>query len=150
MIKNLLKNATIGLAVAGTSGGSTSVNTAVFDMQGYEGILFVAFNGVAGSSDWGIWAEMGTSSGLSSTSSTIAGSKVNSTSAGTDIAMVLDIYRPQHRYVKANVDQQSSGDIGGVIAIQYGARKFPISQSTGTGFAIINSEISVSASSGTV
>ena len=145
---NLLKNCMIGVN-AGTSGGSTEVESAVYDMSGYEGILFVAMNGILGTSDWGVWAESGTSSGLSSTSSVIAGSKVNSTAGGTSVGIVLDIYKPEHRYVKLNFDQQSTGDIGGIVAIKYGAHKAPITQSTGTGYYIVNSEMSVTASSGT-
>ena len=118
-------------------------------MSGFEGIMFVAFNGAVGSSDWGIWAESGTSSGLSSTSSIIAGSSISSTNGATDAGFVLDIYRPEHRYVKLNFDQQSTGIVGGIVAIQYGAHLKPTAQSTGTGYAVLDSEMSVSASSGT-
>ena len=136
--------------MAGTSGGSTGAVSSVVDTADCEGVMFVAFNSTIATTDFGIWANMGTSSGLSSTSSTIAGSAVYTTSAGTDVAVVLDIYRPQHRYVQAVVNTPATGSVGGVIAIKYGVRKAPVTQSTAAGFLVINSELSVSASSSTV
>jgi len=136
--------------MAGTSGGSTGAVSAVIDTADCEGVLFVAFNSTIATTDFGIWANMGTSSGLSSTASTISGSAVYTTSAATDVAVVLDVYRPQRRYVQAVANTPSSGSIGGIVAIKYGLRKAPATQSTATGFLVINNELSVSASSGTV
>ncbi len=147
---NLLKNCYVSLAMAGTSGGSTGAVSAVIDTADCEGVMFVAFNSTIGTTDFGIWANMGTSSGLSSTASSIAGSAVYTTSAATDVAVALDVYKPQRRYVQAVVNTPATGSIGGVVAIKYGLRKGPTTQSTATGFLVINSEVSVSASSGTV
>lgn len=138
----------VSLAVAGTSGGSTSVATQVYDMNGYDGILFIAFNSTIPSTGMTLWAEMGTSSGLSSTSSTIAGSGTVST-GGADTALMVDVYNPQARYVKGVIEEQSSGTVGGCIAIQYAGRVAPIPTSSGVS-KIIDRALVVGASSGTV
>jgi hypothetical protein len=116
--------------VNATAAGATAINGTGYDMQDYEGILFIC--------------AMGTLSATQVTSLKAQGSADNSafadiTGAATAAAadpdsnklLVLDVYRPQQRYVRPVVNRATANAvIDGVIALRYGQKKVPTTQPT--------------------
>ena len=106
--------------------GTTARNSSAVDMQGWEGVLFIAlFGALTATQVTAIKAQQATSSG--GAFSDLAGTKVGPLADADDNkALVLDVKRPRERYVRCVVDRDTADAvIDGVIAIQYGARKVP-------------------------
>ena len=116
--------------VTATAAGTTAINGNSYDMQDFEGIVFVCSMGTLtatqvtslkaqGSSDNSTWAD-------------IAGAvTANAADADSNKLLVLDVYRPQQRYVRCVVNRGTANAvIDSVIALQYGAKKTPTTQST--------------------
>lgn len=132
-MSNLSKNAAIDYALAAiSSANNTDSNTTVFDMQGYEGALFItpivtgAATGVATLNVKGHTAN-------SAAGSTITGATATVTN-GTTYAgklLIVDVYKPQKRYIYGNVT--SATDVitfGATICIRYKGKMAPIPAET--------------------
>ena len=119
----------IGSALAGGAGKYV-------DMQGYEGVRFLATVGTAGATDYvtfQAWGAASTSStGVAIKSST--GSVTVGTTKGLDDRYVqLDVYKPLWRYVKPHIVKHGNVAVfGGVLAERYGRRKSPSAQGSTT------------------
>lgn len=106
--------------------GSADRNGAVFDTQGYEGVLIVTkFGDIAGSAVTSIKAQQGAASNMSDaadlegTGQTIADDDDNQ-------IFVIDLYRPQERYVRLVVDKDASHNTEEMAwYMGYGARYLP-------------------------
>jgi hypothetical protein len=144
---NLLKNVKISSAVTPAAGvaGTTDIEGTILDMSGYEGVLMlVRMGAITGSAVTSIKAQQdtdsagGTMADLLGTSQTIADDDDNE-------IFVIDLFRPQERYVRLYVDR---GTQNAVVAsaeyIQYGPKAAPVTQPTGT-----NGETHVSPAEGT-
>lgn len=122
-LQNLGNKIKITHVKAVTSGAATgNVVSDVLDMQGYEGVLWVATYGTANSSN-GIKAGMSSAS-ASGGMEDMVGTQVAGLSTGGTVW--LDVYRPRKRYVQATLTRQASSKLGSVYALQYGARLFPV------------------------
>jgi hypothetical protein len=132
-MQNLASNVKIsyGRAAVGNA-NNTDSNTAILDMSGFDGVLFVApitdcvqagvatltVESNAANSDAGMAA--------------ITGAAATATSAANDDlngkCLVVDVFSPQKRYVQAVVTSATQNiAFGDVIAIQYRGRKAPVS-----------------------
>lgn len=108
----------------------TAIDSSVLDMQGYEGVMFIALTGDVDST--------------SALTLTIKGNSANHLTVPTPItqkattlftadatsadskALVVDVYKPALRYVFANLTRATANAvIGGIIAIQYKANNKP-------------------------
>lgn len=123
---NLSTDVKITKVLASQIAGTTAVNTGIVDMQGYEGVVFLAAIATAAANN-GLKAQQGQIANMSDAAD-LAGSQVNSNGTQTDI--VLDIYRPRERYVRGVVVRGTSTVIDAVWAIQYIAGKKPINNIT--------------------
>jgi hypothetical protein len=125
---NFIKNFNLVAVQTLTSTGSTAATgSAQVDMQGYDGVVFLAPFSANG----------GTGITLVGQGSTTAGSGdqsyANATAASTVAAgmVAVDLYKPTMRYARSLITISSTAAVcPGVIAIQYGGSKFPITQST--------------------
>ena len=110
---------------------NTDTNTDRLDMQGCDGVVFItpitdcADTGVAT-----ITAEQNTSDSDSGMAA-LSGATATATSAANDdlnnTLLVLDVYRPQERYVQAAITSATANiAFGNTIAILYKGRKCPI------------------------
>lgn len=123
---NLVKDVKITKVLGNTTTGTSTVNTSTVDMQGYEGVVFLASISTAAANN-GIKAQQGQQSGMGDAAD-LAGSQLLSDGTKTDL--LLDIYRPQERYVRAAVIRGTTTVIDAVWAIQYMAGKKPVNNVT--------------------
>lgn len=125
----LLENVLVSVEAFTNDSDNETVAGAALDMSGYEGVLFLAgaFQGAA--VDFALKAQQcdtsgGTYADLEGTSLTF------STAADANAYAALDIWKPQERYVKAAVVVPDITAVPlWVIAIQYGAKDVPVTQS---------------------
>lgn len=125
---NLAHNISVSRVMTAQAAGATAVNGSVVDMQGWDGVLFIAlFGAIVSTAVTGLKAQQGAASDASDAAD-LLGTLVSIPDTGDDKALVLDIYRPQERYVRPVVNRATANaTIDGVIAIRYKGRKAPAS-----------------------
>lgn len=125
MGKPLIDQVNLEAFVAGTSGG-TGATTPIFDMAGYEGVLFLAYQEATNASNQ-LFARGGTATNAMSDYTGPAGGEAS----GTLGSLYLDVFRPKKRYIEG-VLMCGSGSAGNTLitAIRYGARTLPTTQAT--------------------
>lgn len=123
---NLSKNVKVTKVSATVAAGTTAVNGSTLDMQGFDGVLFLASIGTA-ANDNGIKAQQGQASNLSDAAD-LANTQVLSDGTKTDL--VLEIYKPQERYVRVVAVRGTSTTVEAAWAIQYCGAKLPINNVT--------------------
>jgi hypothetical protein len=113
-----------------------------FDMQGYDGVVFIAalgtlsatqvtFLGAQGSADGTTWGAVGTAA---APTNLIAGAQT-AAMADTDSnkLLVLDVFRPQQRYVRVVLYRGTANAVvDSVVAVRYEAKKLPTVQDATT------------------
>lgn len=108
--------------------GTSSVNAdVILDMQGWDGVQFVAMAGAITDGNFQIKAQQGQASD-GTDAADLAGTLTTSLATTDDNKCAsLDLFRVQERYVRAVVVRSGSTGavIDGVIAIQYAGRKAP-------------------------
>jgi hypothetical protein len=122
---NLIKNVKMSLPVLYNT--ETSSTSAVIDMAGYESVCFVLQMGTSGSTNVAMHIESGSSSG-GGDAVDLTGTEIISTSTGRS-AVASDLIKPPYRYVVPVVVATTESAYS-VLALQYGARVLPVSQST--------------------
>ena len=121
---NLSKHIRVsGWAAAQTE--STTINSHIVDMQGFEGCQFVAVgSSVFGASTGTITVQGGTAN---STSGMVAYqgnlSVAVSSEKSSERLIAVDLYKPTKRYNRLQINASSGGHIVNILAIQYGARR---------------------------
>ncbi len=142
-MKSLAENVKITQVLGNQTAATSSKGSSVVDMQGYDGVLFVASLSVGHSSTNFIKAQQGPSTTTSGFAD-LLGSKVLCTAG--QLQAWLDIYRPRERYVRCVVARGASSVIYPMWAYQYNLRKpFETNVTAGT----INGEVHVSPAEGT-
>lgn len=139
---NLLKNINIVTMHRGsTAVASTDIDSGVMlDMSGYEGALFIT--GIVETTAGGTTgsamlvprhSSISTTSGLTDLGSTgQAGVTATLSTADWGKQLVVDVYRPTKRYLSVSLNKAgaASWDNGPIIAIQYGGKAQPVTQSS--------------------
>lgn len=110
---------------AGTSGGS-GASTPILDMDGYEGVLFLAYQEATNTSN-----QLVARGGSATASLTEYTGPQTGEASGTLGSLYLDVFRPEHRYIDGII-LTSAGAVGNTVitALRYGARSFPTTQAT--------------------
>ena len=110
--------------------GTTKRTSTILDMSGYDGVLFVAGLGTiieAGTID--VFVEQNTAnstSGMARLATTTAHTVTAANAALTQSCILVDVYRPQERYVQCNITPASqNAGILGIVAIPYRGRALP-------------------------
>jgi len=104
----------------------TAIDSSILDMQGYEGVMFIALLGdVDATSALTLTVKGNTANSLTVpapvTQKATTLFTADATSADSK-ALVVDLYKPALRYVFANLTRTTANAIvGGIIAIQYKA-----------------------------
>lgn len=143
----LLKDVLITRVMNAVAADTSDQNSSIVDMQGYEGVLFVAsFGTLTATQVTSLKAQQDTDS-AGGTMADLTGTSVGPLADGdSNKVLVLDVYRPLERYVRCVVDRGTANAvIDSVIAIQYGARKAPVTQ----GSTVSASELHASPAEGT-
>lgn len=144
---NLLKDVKITRVMNAVAAGTTDQNSSILDMQGFEGVMFIAsFGTLTATQVTSIKAQQDTDS-AGGTMADLAGTAVGPLAdADSNKMLVLDVYRPEERYVRCVVDRGTANAvIDGIVAIQYNCHKAPITQGT----TVSASEASQSPAEGT-
>jgi len=139
---NLSQNVKFTRVMDAVAAGKAANSGDILDMSGFEGVVFVcALGAVTDDSVVTMKAQqddVNASGGMAD----LTGATVTLTgSTDSNQCLLLDLYRPTKRYVRPVVTTATeNAAIDGVIAIQYGARYLPVTQSDG----IDDSTLSVS------
>lgn len=104
--------------------GSADRNGATLDMAGYDGVLMIVkLAAVATGGVNSIKAQQGSASDLSDAAD-LAGSKLTVADDDDNQIFVIDLFRPQKRYVRLLVDKDATNACAeSAIYIQYGAKQ---------------------------
>jgi crotonobetainyl-CoA:carnitine CoA-transferase CaiB-like acyl-CoA transferase len=126
---NLAQNVKITRVLNAVAAGQTAQNGAVIDMANFEGVVFLAaFGTLDAGAVTGLKAQQGLQPNLSDAAD-LAGAALAIADTADNKLLVLDVFRPAERYVRAVVTRGTADAvIDGVIAIQYGARVMPATQ----------------------
>lgn len=111
--------------------GTTAVTSSVLDMQGYEGVLFLAMTGVV--TDTSVLTLTAYENTANSTSggTAISGGATTPVTGSSNNAdnkeFAVDIVRPTKRYVYATLTRTTANAVvNGIIAIRYKGRTQPV------------------------
>lgn len=128
LTKNVKISVVSGAAVAGTS----SIDSSVLDMTGYDGVMFIALLGdVTDTSVLTLTAKGNSANSTSSpapvTQKATDAFTANATTADSK-ALVVDVFKPTLRYMFATLTRATANAVvGGIVAIQYSASNKPTS-----------------------
>ena len=130
---NLNKAIKITRAANSSAAAQTEVLTSVLDMQGFDGVMFVALLGdVTATSVLTLTAKGNTASSTSSPTPVTQVATAAFTAGASDAdnkALVLDVYDPALRYVFASLTRTvANAVVDGIVAIQYMADLRPTTQ----------------------
>lgn len=128
---DLLKECSVERLSASVAAGQATTNGSSVDMQNYEGVLFIALIGsVTATGTFKMHAEQSLDDGASDPFADLESSEVDADSDDDDKMVAINVHRPQERYVRPVViTATADGEIDGILAIKYGPRKQPITQS---------------------
>jgi hypothetical protein len=107
--------------------GVTVQNGAVIDMSGFEGVIFVALLGALTATQvTALKAQTGNANDGSDAADITGAVTANMADADSNKILVLDVFRPQKRYVRGVVTRGTANAvIDGLLVIQYGAKSRP-------------------------
>jgi hypothetical protein len=130
---NLDKQTKETRVVTATVVGTTTINGAIVDMQDFEGVEFILQSGTITDGNLVLKAQDGNAANLSDAAD-LAGTATQLNNGQNAVAAVLDIFRPIKRFIRPVLVRggATGAVIDSVIAIQYGARKFPVSNDATT------------------
>ena len=135
---NASKNMKLTKVLAGAAAGTTALNSASVDMQGFEGVMFFGTIATADATNYANAAQ-------SSDDSTFADLENTKVVPGDDAdSFLIDIVKPTDRYIRCEIARGVSTATGDVYALQYGARKAPVSHGS-----TIDAETHISPDEGT-
>jgi len=130
---NLSKHVKISSAITPTAGaaGTSDINGATLDMQGFDGVLMVVrFGAITSGAVTSIKAQQDTDSGAG-TMADLAGTAQTIADTDDDKTFYIDLYKPRERYVRLVVDR---GTQNAVVAsaeyIQYCTHLAPTTHGT--------------------
>jgi hypothetical protein len=130
-MSNLLKNVKIQRVMNAVAAGTSNQTSSAVDTQGFDGVMFVAsFGTLTATQVTSLKAQTSSDDGASDAYDDLAGTLVGPmTDADSNKQLILDIYKPRKRYLKAVVNRATANAvIDGVTAILYRGRKAPVTQ----------------------
>jgi len=123
---NLSSNVKITKVKDHSTAATSAVTSTEVDMLGYEGVLFVTSFGTAAVNNT-IKAQQDTATGMGSAAD-LTGTSVVPGASDEDVW--IDVYKPLERFVRVVIARGTSSTLESIWAIQYGARKSPIDNTT--------------------
>jgi len=126
---NLSRDIKVTRVLNGVAAGTSTQNGSALDMQGYEGVIFLAAIGtITSGAVTSLKAQEGDTS---SPTADLTGSGVTIADTESNKVAMLEIVKPGKRYIRpVLVRGTQNAVIDGIIAIQYGARVKPPTQDT--------------------
>ena len=141
---NLDKNTVTTVISNAVAAGTSDIDANSVDMQNFESVMFiVTFGAITATAVTSVKAQQSTDdvtfADLLGTAQTVADTDDN-------LAFIVDIVKPEERYVKPYIDRGTANAVvESIVAIQYGPRKGP----TTNGATVGGSETHVSPVEGT-
>jgi len=133
MLNNLLNNVKITSVLAKVASGTAVSYSDIVDMSGFDSVCFIAKLGAIVSGSVVTLAAQQNTLNSTAAMATLEGSATdtNGSPTGDDGVLVLDIVRPQERYLRAVLTSATqAAEKDAIIAIQYNAKDMPITQGT--------------------
>ena len=112
------------------AGTSTITPGSGIDMQNFESCLFmILWGAIVSGGVQSVEAHQSSDDGGSDAYTALLGSKVTVTDTDDNKITYVDVVKPRERYLKLIVNRATqNATVDGIIAIQYGPRKMPITQ----------------------
>ena len=106
--------------------GQTVQNSSIIDMKGFDGVIFLAiFGSITTGSVTSMKAQQGKASDLSDAAD-IKDSKIDIADDKDNDCLILDIFRPRERYIRAVISKGTQDAvIDKILTIQYKADYMP-------------------------
>lgn len=140
----MIKDVNVTRIYAGAVAGFGDIlSSDILDMTGYEGVMFIADLGDQAATAVATLTAQQDTDAAGGTMATLTGSVAHTFAAadGDDDLLVLDVYKPTERYIRAQLQRATANiTVKSIIAIQYGAMKTPVTQST----TVLDSDLLVS------
>lgn len=121
-------------AAAVSAASSTDDDSAAIDTQNWDGVMFVC--PITDSANTGVASMIVEQSAASGSGfAALSGGTATATSAADDDLntklLIVDVYRPQERYVRVNRTSATANiAFGEVIAVLYRGSKYPVTQAS--------------------
>jgi hypothetical protein len=121
----------INSTVAAGASGTADIDGTAVDMAGFEGVLYIVPVGAvaAGAVTTIKVQQCDTSGGVYAD---LDGPDVSIADDDDNKCKYVDVFRPREQYVKCIVERDGSNaaTLGGIIAVQYGSRRTPVTHGT--------------------
>jgi hypothetical protein len=141
---NFDKNSVTTVLSNSVAAGTSDIDPNAVDMQNFESVMFIIIFGTITST--AVTSVKAQQSDDDVTFNDLIGTAQTVADDDDDLAFIIDIVKPEERYVKPFVDRGTANAVvESIIAIQYGPRKAP----TTNGATIGGSETHVSPIEGT-
>jgi len=135
---NLLNNCAVDwVLILDAAASSTDANSAILDMQGYEGVMFIVPMSDSAATGVATLNVQGNSANSDSGMATITGAVATATCSTNDdlngTLLVVDVYKPLERYIQGNITSGTANiAYDAMVAIRYKGHKAPVTQDTAT------------------
>jgi len=110
---------------APTAAGTTTIDSAAYDMKNFESILFIVRLGTPAANN-NIRVQQDTASNMAAAAD-LAGTLVNSPTLNQHMVFIA---RPREQFVRCRVTRGTSTTIDGIVVLQVNPRNRPIVQPT--------------------
>lgn len=128
----LSKNIKVSVVSGAAGAATTEIVSSVLDMQGYDGVIFIALLGDVTDTSVLTLTAKGNSANSTSSPTPVSQASATFTAGATNAdskALMVDVADPAMRYAFASLTRTTANAIvGGIIAIQYGAEYRPTAQ----------------------
>ena len=141
LFHNLSKTVSLQQIVNATAAGTTDVTSSAIDTQGYSGVLIVVSLGTLTSTTVpSVKAQQSSDDGSTDDYSDLAGSKVAGDDTMGNKLLVLDIHKPQKRYLKAIIGRATANTaVNAAWAVLYNPDLVPPTQVSVGASKVLNS-----------
>ena len=119
---NFSANYELRKVAAGATTATDEVVSDIIDMQGAEGVILFTTIGTDNAGNY-LKAQSSDAANMANAVD-LEGKKIVATDDGQ--VVWLDIYKPQQRYITANVIRTATSATGDIYAIKYGMRTYPV------------------------
>lgn len=127
-MSNLSSDSKQTRVINATAAGTSAVTGSAIDMQDFEGVVCYASLGTLTATQVTLLKAQGSSdNGVLDAYADITGAATAAAAdADSNKMLVLDVYRPQKRYIKFIVSRGTANAVvDGAVAVQYGAKHKP-------------------------
>ena len=131
-MNNFLDNCKVSYVSGAVAAGQAATASDIVDMNGWDGVVFIALTGDATSGSVLTLAaqqnELNATGGMATLTGTATYTALSATDADSK-ALVLDVQKPNKRYVRAVFTTATQDSVkNGIIAIQYRGTHLPAVQ----------------------